>query len=101
MLVWDNETTTGARGAVADVAGDGDNTNFTALSSADNMTAWDLRNETMAKATMSMVEGGSSVEQQQRDPNKTQNVLALIVTLGICGTICICTYAGRPQITVN
>lgn len=103
MLVWDNETSRamGARGVVADVSGDGDNTNFTALSSADNMTTWDLRNETMT--TMSMAEGGTSVEQQQqqRDPNKTQNVLALIVTLGICGTICICTYAGRPQITLN
>lgn len=84
VVMWDNGTTSSATTTgVSSV----DNSNFTILSDNMTTTLWDAaaaapvatQNETMLAAT----------------PNKTSNyftpnILALVVTLGICGTICIC-----------
>lgn len=79
VVMWDNGTTSSATTTgVSSV----DNSNFTILS--DNMTAtmWDApvaaQNETMLAATLNKTSNYF-----------TPNILALVVTLGICGTICI------------
>lgn len=80
VVMWDNGTTSSA--ATTTGVSSVDNSNFTILS--DNMTAtmWDApvaaQNETMLAATLNKTSNYF-----------TPNILALVVTLGICGTICI------------
>lgn len=90
-VMWDNgTTTTTSTGAGVSV----DNSNFTVLS--DNLTMWDA---VAANETLSVAGSTRSKMSNYFAPN----ILALVITLGICGTICICKYLthDNPQITLN
>lgn len=82
--MWDNGTTTKWGGGV-------DNNNITILSSVvgdGNMTAtWDAQNDTVS----------ATGDTSPLPPNKMwnffgTNILPLVITLGVCGTICIREY---------
>lgn len=82
--IWDNGTTTKWGGGV-------DNNNITILSSVvgdGNMTAtWDAQNDTVS----------ATGDTSPLPPNKMwnyfgTNILPLVITLGVCGTICIREY---------
>lgn len=103
VMSWDN----GTRPAMVMLSGGGgggggggsvDNSNFSSLSVGENMTAtWLTPNDTISAV-------GSSFPASKLRPTQmtnyyfAPNILALVITLGICGTICI-RKCGQTSLT--
>lgn len=95
---WKNETKTTTTVKGDEVDGIiSDNSNLTVSS---NMTMWEGQNETITMPTeTTTISDDVGASPQLRHPRKMSNYLApnnilALITLGICGTICICTYPG-------